>query len=258
MCASLIGVVTAWKKLGNLIEKNLGFLVSFSAGVFFVISLSIFKEVLDHGLPFVSAFSFVVLGIFLMWLLFKLLPDFHHHHNSEGEDHHHDRLDARRVMLGDAIHNIGDGVLLAVSFSVSTYAGVVAMLSVLIHELVQEMSEFFVLREAGFSNKKALTINFLVSGTIMIGILIGLFFLDHFESLEIPLLAITAGAFLTVVLFDLFPHSYAHTKTHGCAKKHITAFLIGFLLMGTVAQIFVHSHEEAGQGEGEEHVTNDN
>ena len=49
MLASLAGVIFVWKNLGRLIEKNLHFLVSFSAGVFLFVTYNLSLETIEHA-----------------------------------------------------------------------------------------------------------------------------------------------------------------------------------------------------------------
>lgn len=182
-------------------------------------------------------------GVILITLIFRLLPSFHHHHDDAHHDHTHSRIDARRIMISDAIHNIGDGILIAATFSISMPLGIATAISILVHEFIQETSEFFVLRQAGLSVKKALLINFAVSGTILIGALGGFFLLESFEMLEVPLLGIAAGSFLVVVLHDLIPDSVRHSRETKKYFKYIAWFLIGIALMVGVNRWLDHAHD---------------
>jgi len=235
MFASLIGVFSIWKRLGSLIQNNLVFFVSFSAGVFSVVAFHLTEEVLHHSTSVPVGLAWILFGFLAIFIFFKILPGFHHHHSKKEEDHGHDVLDARKIMFSDGVHNIGDGIFLAASFSVSLSLGAVTALSVFIHELIQETSEFFVLREAGLSTKKALIINFLISSTILIGSIGGYFLLDSFESLESPLLGIAAGSFLTVVIHDLIPHSVRTSSKRTHYVKHGIWFVVGVIVMTSIS-----------------------
>lgn len=234
MLASLIGAISVWKKLGTTIEKNLHYLVSFSAGVFLFIAYELGHEA--------EWSAWIVLGVASSLLLFKIIPDFHHHHDGDASDHGHSRLDARRIIVSDAIHNIGDGILLAASFSVSIALGLATSLSVFIHEIIQEISEFFVLKQAGFDTKKALILNFLTSATILIGAIGGYFLLEKFEAIEHPLLGITAGAFFVIVVHDLIPHSIQSIKTKKHVSQHVLWFVFGAILISIASAIIPHMH----------------
>lgn len=253
MAASLTGVLAIWNRAGWFIEKNLRFLVSFSAGVFLVVSYELVNETLHVATNLFSGLFWVAVGAIGIWFVFWLLPVFHHHHDEHEETHSHTRVDARRILMGDAIHNLGDGVLLAVAFTVSSALGVITAISIFVHELVQEVSEFFVLRQAGYSVVKAISINFAISSTILVGSIGGILLLDLFAVLETPVLGIAAGAFLVVVFFDLIPHSVRSSQTKTQHGQHLVWFLVGLVLMFGVNQVAVHSHGEEGDLHGHDH-----
>ena len=240
MLASLIGVVFAWQWIGRVIQHNLSLLVSLSAGVFIVIAYQLGGESVEYSGTLVNGLVWITIGGLATWLLFKLLPSFHHHHDEGLEAHPHSRLDARRIILSDALHNIGDGILLATSFAVSSSLGALTALSIFVHELVQEMSEFFVLKQAGYSIKRAVVLNMAVSSTILVGALSGYFLLESFRAIIGPLLGLTSGAFLVVVFHDLIPHSVRASKQKQLYSKHLIWFLAGIVLMFTINTLVGH------------------
>jgi zinc and cadmium transporter len=254
MLASLTGVFTVWKNAGKFIESNLRFLVSFSAGVFLVVAYQLGKEAVEHAETVTSGFLWILIGAIVIWLVFKIMPGFHHHHDENEEDHPHSKIDARRILASDAIHNIGDGVLLAAAFAINIGLGIVTAISIFVHELVQEVSEFFVLRQAGFSTKKSLALNFSISGTILIGSLGGFLLLESFEALEVPLLGVAAGSFLVVVLHDLIPHSVRTSKIQTNYTKHAFWFLLGIILMIGVNAFMPHSEAHENRQEEDSHL----
>jgi len=235
MLASLVGVFSVSKHLGAFIERNLSMLVSFSAGVFLLIGYELATETLAHAPSAVQGVGWIITGALALWLVFRFAPAFHHHHDDSEENGRHSRIDGRRVLLSDALHNVGDGILLTAAFAVGTPFGFVTAASVFVHEVVQEVSEFFVLRQAGYGMRRALALNFLVSGTILIGALGGFFLLETFEALETPLLGLAAGALAVVLAHDLIPHSVRSSKNaarRGAhTLQHLLWFLLGALLM---------------------------
>lgn len=243
MLASLSGVLFVWKTLGNFINKNLRYLVSFSAGVFLFITYLLIVEMFHLSNDIYLSLIWVFTGVLLIAIIFKLLPSFHHHHDEKEEGHSHNKLDARKILISDGIHNIGDGILLTTSTIVSPMIGLVTAISIFIHEFVQEVSEFFVLRQAGYSIKKALKLNFLVSGTILIGAIGSYFLFETFEILEIPLLGIAAGSFIVVVINDLIPHSIRNSKNKTNLNFHLLAFILGILIMIFINSFLDHTHE---------------
>ena len=240
MFASLVGVFSVWRRAGRVVERHLSLLVSFSAGVFLVIAYQLGIEALEHSNTFRFGLLWIIVGVLAVWLLFKFLPSSHHHHDETLETHPHSRLDARRIVVSDALHNLGDGIFLAVSFAAGSSLGIVAALSIFVHELVQEISEFFVLRQAGYSAKSALVLNFAISATILPGALGGFFLLENFEILEVPLLGLASGAFLVVVFHDLIPHSVRASRHSRFYWRHLLLFLIGVVSMSIVNILTAH------------------
>ncbi len=141
MLASLTGVVTIVSALRPVVERHTSVLVSFAAGVFSLVGYTLLVEVFEEAATPVGALSWVTLGALGILFLFWLLPAFHHHHDEEAEHHPHSRLDARRILVGDGVHNIGDGVLLAAAFAVSNPFGLITMASILLHEDLQKFTK---------------------------------------------------------------------------------------------------------------------
>ena len=244
MLASLVGVFSIWKRASALIEKNMRFLVSFSAGVLIVVSYKLADEAMTHAESATNGLIWIFAGAIGVLLLFKILPSFHHHHDEceEKNSERHSKIEAGRIMISDGIHNIGDGILLASSFAIGSSVGIATALGILVHEIMQEISEFFVLRQAGYSTRKALGLNFLVSSTILFGSLGSFFLLEQFEMLEIPLLGLAAGSFLLVVFHDLIPSSISSSSHKIHYLKHIAWFCIGIIAMIGTNMITANTH----------------
>ena len=153
MLASLSGILFVWKRLGRWTESNIRYLATCSIGVFTVIIVGLFGEALEHQSAWNVAL-YALAGLAAISITVKLIPNAHHHH--EGGDHDHSPIDARRMLLGDAVHNIGDGLLLVPAFAADLHAGIAASIAIFFHEFVQETSEFFVLKQAGYSTGQAL------------------------------------------------------------------------------------------------------
>lgn len=236
MLASLSGKLFVWRGAGVFIERNLHLMVTFAAGVFLIFAWQLSREVFEHmaALPGVM---WIIGGAVVVTLLCEFLPHGSHAHE---EHHDHSHLDAHRMLISDSIHNAGDGILLAATFSISPMVGFAAAASVFLHEVVQEIAEFFVLRDAGYSTRRALFINFATSTTILIGAIGGYLVLELFETLEAPLLAIATGGVLSVVLYDLLPHSYVHARSNASIVKHIIWFVLGAILMFGMMSLVPH------------------
>jgi len=223
MLASLSGAIFVWGKTGDWLQKNLRYLVTFSAGVFVLISYGLFTESIELGGATVLVALSSISGAIFLEVAGRLIPNSHHHHGEH--THNHSRTDARRLLMGDAIHNTIDGVLLVPAFVIDITFGIVITLAIFLHEAVQGTSEFFVMKEAGYSTSKTLGILFAISSTILLGVLVGY------------LIAFAAGAFLYVVFRDLLPSTFRSVMYSKNAGAHLVAGILGILVVFSISII---------------------
>lgn len=245
MMMSLIGVFFIGRRTAHYMEERLPFLVAFAAGVFLVTSGSIALEVFEIADSYMQAAIVIAVGYALALGLQYLLPETHHHHDAhcagKGKT-------AQRLIMGDAIHNVADGVVLVSAFAVAPLLGVAATVSIMIHEGLQELSEFFVLRQSGYSTRRALVVNFITASTVLIGVFLGYFaLLSH--DIEVILLGLSAGFFAQVVIHDLLPRG--HSPANGISfLAQVGCVIVGIGLMMSVSALFHDSHshsEELGE-----------
>lgn len=236
MLTSLSGAIFS----ATWVDRNMNYLLSFSSGVFLIIATQLTFEVIEHGTSLFISLILIGTGVAIFTLLDHIIPEGHHHHQeSEGCDPHTAR-GARKMLIGDGLHNLGDGIVLASAFSLGPVVGFATAIGIFIHELVQEISEFFVLRQAGNTVKQALTKNFLVSTMILVGA-VGGFYLASFEHLESLLLAIAAGAFISIVLKDLIPNSIRQSIDDKKYIRHAISFASGMIII-LIISIFTGEH----------------
>jgi zinc and cadmium transporter len=146
------------------------------------------------------------------------------------------------MLSGDAVHNIADGIVLVPAFLIDVWVGVGTAVAIFLHEFVQEIAEFFVLKEAGYTTRQALIRNFAVSATILIGVLLA-FFAVSIETLEAPLLAFAGGGFTYVILRDLLPSIIRSVQSGHRVAYFILAAVIGAGLLSSIQAITPHGHE---------------
>jgi zinc and cadmium transporter len=239
MLVSLSGVITTLKWFAGKVEKQITLLSSFSAGVFLTVGVLLVRELLEHSESVPLSLTSVAFGAIALIVLSRI-PEFHHHHSpEENHSHSHSKASVRRILASDALHNVGDGVLIGASFAVSTTLGVVATIGIVVHELLQEISEFFLLRERGLSAQKALKINFLVSSTVLIGIVASFFLVNH-EKIESVVIGLSAGAILAVVFHDLIPNLIRTSQESSQVQKHLLVFIIGGFAMFLLSLFIRH------------------
>ncbi len=243
MLTSLIGAIFVWKGFGKLVQHNTHYLITLASGIFTVLVFSLLKETWHLSDSILITVSSVLAGVLLIELIIKFIPTAHHHHSVPAKcGHSHSNIDARRMMWSDFFHNAGDGILLVTSYTVDIYIGIIATLGIFLHEAVQEISEFFVLKEAGYTTKKALLWNFISSGGILLGVILA-FSVSSIDWLSAPLMGLAGGGFIYALSKDLIPHTVHHAQRTNTILKHIFIFIFGILLMLAINNIIPHSHE---------------
>lgn len=182
-------------------------------------------------------FATVLIGILVFFLLEKLLLWRHcHTHDCEahndGQAHYHQPA-GTLIVMGDGIHNFVDGVLIAAAFLTDLHLGIVTSLAVAAHEIPQEVGDFAILLQSGFSKGKALFYNLLSSlGTVAGGVL-AYFALEHVHNMLPYFLALAASSFIYVAVADLIPS--LHKKTHAEAVvQQMSLILAGVVLIAAV------------------------
>ena len=244
--ASISGValVKSHKKVASFVERNLEILGALSGGIFLYTSITIGHEAVE-GLGTQQALFAFAVGALLFMFMQKIHTSHRHIGHAESHDHSHDRKSALKILIGDTIHNIADGLLLVASFGTSVSTGITTSLSIAIHEIPQEISEFIVLKKSGYTNLEAAYKNFATALSIFIGIAIGFLFYET-SSLQGYLLGTSASFFLGIIFTDLFP--LARLLKPKKYTKIILAFILGVSLMFGVAQFTTdHDHQAIEQ-----------
>lgn len=191
-------------------------LVSFAVGTLLG---AVFLDILPYSLSGASSpqavTATVLAGLLLFFVLEKLVLWRHCHQrdceaHDPGHGHAHGHARGGRsagalILLGDTFHNFVDGVLVAAAFLADTELGVVTALAILAHEVPQELSNFLILLDSGFSRARALAWN-LVSGLAMVaGGALAWLALTPLMQWVPSLVAIAAASMLYVAVADLIP-----------------------------------------------------
>jgi len=164
----------------------------------------------------------ILAGILGFFTLEKLLIWRHCHSGSceaHGDDnehaHKHNHSNAKSagslIILGDSIHNFVDGILIAAAFLTDVQLGIVTSLAVAAHEIPQEVGDFAILLDSGYSRGKALFYNMLASLTTVLGGILAYFSLEDLHSSLPFFLALAASSFIYIAVADLIPT--LHKKT---------------------------------------------
>lgn len=122
-----------------------------------------------------------------------------------GVGHGHGLASGYLILVGDAVHNFVDGVLIAAAFLTDLHLGVVTALAVAAHEIPQEVGDFAILLHSGFSRARALAYNVLASFTTVVGGVLAYFSLSLAQEALPYVLAVAASSFIYIAVADLIP-----------------------------------------------------
>jgi zinc and cadmium transporter len=219
---SLIGVFSLSLKK-EMLNKILLFLVSFAVG-------GLFGDAFIHLLPesfeelgmTIATSVYILAGILVFFVVEKFIR-WRHCHIPTSENHPHPVVALN--LIGDAVHNLIDGMLIGASYSVSVPLGIATTLAVVLHEIPQEVGDFGVLVHGGFSVKKALAFNFLSASSSILGALISLIIGHQFQGFSKALLPITAGGFIYIAGSDLIPELQHEVKLSNSLGQFLSIIL---------------------------------
>lgn len=127
-----------------------------------------------------------------------------HQHGHGHHDHGH-KSAGTLIIIGDGIHNFVDGVLIAAAFLTDVKLGIVTSLAVAAHEIPQEVGDFAILLQSGYSKSKALFYNVLASFTTVIGGVLAYYSLEDLHDVLPFFLALASSSFIYIAVADLIP-----------------------------------------------------
>jgi len=228
---SLVGLVGVFSLFINeaILRKTIKTLVAFSAGAllgggFF----HLLAESLEKMTPFRS-FSITLIGFLAFFVLEEYL---HWHQCEECEIHPYSYL----MIIGDSVHNILDGLVIAGTFMVSTYLGVVTTALIIAHEVPQELGVFGILVSGGFKKTEAIFYSFVAQCTCVLGGIAGYFFMSKMEVFASLIVPFAAGGFIYIAAADLIPGMH---KTEGIEKVSSFAWLCAGLALMIATKIYL-------------------
>jgi zinc and cadmium transporter len=203
-----------------------------------------FLEILPHAIEntddFRLLFGTVLAGILGFFVLEKLVL-WRHVHIGDYEAHDHPSPADRgrsglMITVGDSFHNFVDGILIAAAFLQSTELGVVTAIAIIAHEIPQEIGDFLVLLNSGYSRTAALALNLLSSLAMLVGALLAYFALRAAEEWISTVLALAAASMIYVAVADLIPGLHRRTELHATAQQ-VALIAVGVALIWLVGNL---------------------
>lgn len=194
-------------------------LVSFAVGALLG---AVFLELVPHALETGDAHRVMVVmlaGLLAFFLLEKLVlwrhSHGHHAHGDLADESEHDHAlhahghDGGRsglmILIGNGVHNLCDGIVIAAAFLASPALGVATTLAIVAHALPQQVGDFAVLLHSGYSRRRAFATNTATGLATLAGALVAYFALADTQQALPVVLAIAAASLLYVAVADLIP-----------------------------------------------------
>lgn len=239
--------LAAWLSFAAL-SRFVSSMVSLSAGLLLGASvLHLLPEAFGSSEDFHQLSWVLLLGLVGFFLLEKFEVLRHsHHHEGDGHDHHHghDRNEAGPggllILVGDGIHNLADGFLVAAAFLVDPALGWLTAVAIAAHEIPQEVGDFIVLLNAGYSRARALTYNAISGASAVVGGVAGYFALEASTELLPFVLVLAASSFIYIALADLVPDMQRQRRRRESALQ-VGLLIVGISIVATVTSL-MHGH----------------
>jgi len=210
-------------------ERLIPCLISYATGTLLTAALlGMIAQAINRSNP-TLVLSFVLGGLVLFFILEKLVI-WRHCHRMQCEVH---GSAGPILLIGDSFHNFIDGVVIAASFIISFPIGLIVSVSVIAHEIPQEVGDFAILLDSGYSKKKAFGFNLISSLTTLPAAIIGYYVLEGISSIIPFILAISAASFIYIALTDLTPGLHNRSSL-GASVRQLILILAG---IGTIVLI---------------------
>lgn len=229
----------------KIISNLLPFSVSFATGALLSVS---FVGLIPHALEGVGADNFhilsiTILGGLMFFFVLEKLVLWRHCHHDDCEGHVDVNTDGSRsagtlILVGDSVHNFVDGILIAAAFLTDIHLGIVTALAVTTHEIPQEIGDFAILLQSGFTRKKAIIYNVISSLATLVGGLLAYFWLADFQHILPYILAFAAASFIYIAVADLIPTLHKRVSP-AAAVEQVLLMLAGIGLIGWLHS-FIH------------------
>jgi len=241
-------LAAAWLSL-SLLSGMVSRLVSVSAGLLLGSAmLNLIPEAFESGADVHGLAWALLLGVIGFFVLEKLAVLRHsHHHEGDGHHHHHghDREEAgpggMLILVGDGIHNFADGVMIAAAFIADPALGWLTTVAIAAHEIPQEIGDFIILINAGYTRGRALFFNVLSGLSAVAGGVIGYLALSRTQQMLPYVLVLAAASFIYVALADLIPDLHRESRRRGEWFWQFALMMVGVAVIA-VSTAVLHAH----------------
>lgn len=220
------GVLLLFNK--RLEDTLVHILVPFAAGALLATGFfDLLPEALEHSEEAggeINVFAWALFGILFFYLLERGIHWFQYHRKASSKTHKGATVPL--IIVGDSMHNLIDGMAIAITFLVDPAIGILTTIAIAAHEIPQEIGDFAVLLHEGLSRKKVFLYNLLSAFLAVLGAGIVIVLGESVEWIFPYALAMTTGFFIYIALTNLLP------AIHSEEKKGYAFLETLFLLLG--------------------------
>ena len=221
-------------------------MVSLSVGILLATSLlHALPEAFESKADTRALFATLLGGLLGFFLLEKLAILRHsHHHEGDGHSHAHghDAHEAGKagwmILVGDGLHNFTDGILIAAAFLANPNLGLITGLAIIAHEIPQEIGDFIVLLNAGFTRRRAYAYNLICSLMAIAGGLLGYATLERASDWIPYVLVVASSGFIYIAVSDLMPQM----QRRATMRETIPQVLLIAVGVAVVVVLTQHAH----------------
>lgn len=218
--ATVLGalIVVAFGRPG---ERLLALFLGFATGVMTaVVVCDLLPSALAYGSVWVTSFGFLLGLIFMLLLdvILSVLPAVKQ--TSMGREGRLLKM-GYLIAAGIALHDLPEGVAIAVGYSAKENLGLLIALAIGLHNIPEGMATAAPLTMGGMNRRGIISTCFVISLFTPVGAGIGLLLMYVSPSLICVLLALAGGAMAFIVKNELLPEAY---------RRHPNYARLGFVL----------------------------
>lgn len=227
--------LVSYSLLAHWVPRMVSFAVGAMLGAVF---LHMLPEAMNQA-DSIEGLSVVALAGLLGFFLLEKASLWRHRHETHA-DGSRMRHAGPLILVGDGMHNFVDGVLIAAAFLADTTLGVTTALAIIAHEIPQEVGDFMVLLQAGYSRVRAFALNLAASLTSVVGGVLGYLALDGARSALPYVLMLAAASFIYIAMADLIPELNRRNDSANVAWQ-VGLVGAGVAVIGVI-HLTLHSH----------------
>ncbi|SMB91357.1 zinc transporter, ZIP family [Desulfonispora thiosulfatigenes DSM 11270] len=193
--------------LGTPSHKFFSFMLGLATGVMLTVTIVDLVPSAYYVSNLTITLTGFLLGLLLLALLDKLITNFPPIKRIINKKEGYFLKMGYLIAIGIALHDLPEGIAIAVGYSATDNLGLIIVLAIGIHNIPEGMATTVPLKIAGMKNRNILLIIFLISLVTPLGAYLGLVLVSISPKLIGLLLALAGGAMTFIVSSELWPEA---------------------------------------------------